>query len=303
LCLKNIEFPKKAEDKKGLNKIKVTFIDRIQERIYILKGWKSYTHNRLKLITSMKTHLTEVSTENKLDFMQKINTATDVVKIIPTEMENIFKSIKNELDQVLQNIFEDFITKTDGILDETMKILIDTLRVPQIPMDNVVNKEAGTKLYTVDGDHTTFYIFIGETDYFHLIGQLDTGVRNIFSNFLDNFFHVGLVDLILGSIRILCLINALVSMIYLCKFNRKLTKIEKMPVSKKILKNIKGKSKKESAASQHFRTQKQKEQLENMEKKARRARKQMAETSIPLRGGYMYETVPLHLVPSISEMV
>jgi hypothetical protein len=76
-----------------------------------------------------------------------------------------------------------------------------------------------------------------------------------------------------------------------------------MPVSKKILQNIKGKSKKESAASKHFRTQKQQEQLETIEKKARRARKQMAENSIPLRGGYMYETVPLHLVPSISEMV
>jgi len=52
-----------------------------------------------------------------------------------------------------------------------------------------------------------------------------------------------------------------------------------------------------------FRTQKQKEQLEHMDKKVRRARKQMADNSIPLRGGYMYETVPLHLVPSISELV
>ena len=116
--------------------------------------------------------------------------------------------------QVLQNIFEDFITKTDGILDEIMKILIEPLRVPQIPIDSVINKEAGTQLYTVDGDLSTFYIFVGETIFFHLIGQLDTGVRTIFSNFIDNFFHIGLVDLILGSVTILCLINALVQMIY-----------------------------------------------------------------------------------------
>ena len=76
-----------------------------------------------------------------------------------------------------------------------------------------------------------------------------------------------------------------------------------MPVSKKILQNMKGKSKKESAASHHFRTQKHKEQLDNMDKKVKRARKQMSDNSIPLRGGYMYETVPLHLVPSISELV
>jgi hypothetical protein len=303
LCLQSIEFPKKVEDKKGLDRIKVTFIDRIQERIYRLKGWKSYTHNRLPLIIPMKTHLTDVPTENKLDLMQKINTATDQIKNIPTEMETIFKNIKIELDvQVLQNIFEDFITKTDGILDEIMKILIEPLRVPQIPIDSVINKEAGTQLYTVDGDSTTFYIFVGETNFFHLIGQLDTGVRTIFSNFLDNFFHIGLVDLILGSVTILCLINALVQMIYLCRLNKKVKRIEKMPVSKK-LQNVKGKSKKESAASHHFRTQKQKEQLEHMDKKVRRARKQMADNSIPLRGGYAYEHIPLHLVPSISELV
>ena len=219
-------------------------------------------------------------------------------------METIFKNIKIELDvQILQNIFEDFITKTDGILDEIMKILIDPLRVPQIPIDSVINKEAGTQIYTVDGDLTTFYIFVGETNFFHLLGQLDTGVRTIFSNFLDNFFHIGLVDLILGSVTILCLINALVQMIYLCKLNKKVKRMEKMPVSKKILQNVKSKSKKESAASKHFRTQKQQEQFETIEKKARRARKQMADNSIPLRGGYNYESIPLHLVPSISELV
>jgi len=304
LCLKSIEFPKKVEDKKGLEKIKITFIDRIQERIFKLRGWKSYTHNRLQLLTTLKTHLTEISTENKLDLMQKINTATDQIKNIPTEMETIFKNIKIELDvQILQNIFEDFITKTDGILDEIMKILIDPLRVPQIPIDSVINKEAGTQIYTVDGDLTTFYIFVGETNFFHLLGQLDTGVRTIFSNFLDNFFHIGLVDLILGSVTILCLINALVQMIYLCKLNKKVKRMEKMPVSKKILQNVKSKSKKESAASKHFRTQKQQEQFETIEKKARRARKQMADNSIPLRGGYNYESIPLHLVPSISELV
>jgi len=304
LCLKGIEFPKKVEDKKGLERIKITFIDRIQERIFKLRGWKSYTHNRLQLLTTLKTHLTEISTENKLDLMQKINTATDQIKNIPTEMETIFKNIKIELDvQILQNIFEDFITKTDGILDEIMKILIDPLRVPQIPIDSVINKEAGTQIYTVDGDLTTFYIFVGETNFFHLLGQLDTGVRTIFSNFLDNFFHIGLVDLILGSVTILCLINALVQMIYLCKLNKKVKRMEKMPVSKKILQNVKSKSKKESAASKHFRTQKQQEQFETIEKKARRARKQMADNSIPLRGGYNYESIPLHLVPSISELV
>jgi len=52
------------------------------------------------------------------------------------------------------------------------------------------------------------------------------------------------VDLILGSITILCLINALVSMVYLCKLNKKLKKIETMPVSKKIFKGPRKKVKK-----------------------------------------------------------
>jgi hypothetical protein len=65
-----------------------------------------------------------------------------------------------------------------------MEILVDPLRVPQIPMDKIINKAGGTQLYTVDGDLTTLYIFIGETDFFHLLGQIDTGVRTIFSNFI-----------------------------------------------------------------------------------------------------------------------
>jgi len=101
-----------------------------------------------------------------------------------------------------------------------------------------MNKAGGKQLYTVDGDLNTLYIFIGETDFFHLLGELDTGIRTIFSNFIDYFYHIGLVDLILVSITILCMINALVSMIYLCKLNKKVKKIETIPVSKKIFQGI-----------------------------------------------------------------
>jgi len=166
-----------------------------------------------------------------------------------------------------------------------------------------MNKAGGTQLYTVDGDLTMLYIFIGETDFFHLLGQLDTGIRTIFSNFIDNFYHIGLVDLILGSITILCMINALVSMIYLCKLNKKVKKIETIPVSKKIFQGINKKAKKETAASHHFRTQQQTEQFQQVDRKVKKARRHMSNTGVPLRGGYNYETVPLHLVPSIAEIV
>jgi len=304
LCLKSIEFPKKSNEKKALSKVKDTFINRLGERIYMVRSWKTFTHNKLKMLPSLLTHLTDILPENNLDIMQKVNMKTDAIKNIPSDIENAFKNIKFEMDvHVLQNLFEDFITKTDGILEEIMEILVDPLKVPQIPMDKIINKAGGTQLYTVDGDLTTLYIFIGETDFFHLLGQLDTGIKTIFSNFMDNFYHIGLVDLILGSITILCLINALVSMVYLCKLNKKLKKIETMPVSKKIFQGTTKKGKKETAASHHFRTQQQANQMQQVDRKVKRARRQMSNTGVPLRGGYNYEQIPLHLVPSIAEVV
>jgi len=92
-------------------------------------------------------------------------------------------------------------------------------------------------------------------------------------------------------------------MIYLCKLNKKVKKIETIPVSKKIFQGINKKAKKETAASHHFRTQQQTEQLQQVDRKVKKARRQMSNTGVPLRGGYMYETVPLHLVPSIAEIV
>jgi hypothetical protein len=121
LCLKNIEFPKNSREKKALSKIKETFIDRLQERIYMLRSWKTFTHNKLKMLPSLLTHLTDILTENNLDIMQKVNMKTDAIKTIPLDIENAFKNINIEMDvHVLQNIFEDFITKTDGILEEIM---------------------------------------------------------------------------------------------------------------------------------------------------------------------------------------
>jgi len=87
---------------------------------------------------------------------------------------------------------------------------------------------------SVDSDPTIFYIFVGGNDFFHLIGQIDTGVKTIFSYFIANFFHVGLVDLILGAITILCFINAIVSMVYIyLQAKQKYGKVEKYTSNKK----------------------------------------------------------------------
>jgi hypothetical protein len=73
------------------------------------------------MLPSLLTHLTDILTENNLDIMQKVNMKTDAIKTIPLDIENAFKNINIEMDvHVLQNIFEDFITKTDGILEEIM---------------------------------------------------------------------------------------------------------------------------------------------------------------------------------------
>ena len=72
---------------------------------------------------------------------------------------------------------------------------------------------------------------------------------------------MGLVDLILGAITILCFINAIVSMVYIyLQAKQKYGKVEKYTSNKKMI-SAKGKVQKESASSQHLRTQKHMEQL------------------------------------------